>query len=100
QDVDHFSRQYVGYAQVKGEWRIAIQTSDGSDYSPERSDDEIWSFNDAPRHLRVKAIDKLPDLIEALVKTADATAERLKQKVEPAQELAAAVNALMNPKKK
>ena len=29
---------------------------------------EEWPFSDAPRHLRVKAVDKLPGLIEALVK--------------------------------
>jgi hypothetical protein len=67
---------------------------------PELSKDKIWPFNEAPRYLRVKAVDKLPDLIEAMVAATDATAERLRKKVEPARELATAVNALMNPKKK
>ena len=60
----------------------------------------ITVLSDAPRHLRVKAVDKLPDLIEALVKATDATASRLKKQVAPAQELAAAVNELINPKDK
>jgi len=95
-----FLRQYVGYAQVNGDWCIAIQTSQGQESHPEESNDDIWKFNESPLHLRVKAIDKLPDLVEALVKTADATADRLKKKVEPAQELADAVNTFLQSQKK
>ena len=51
--------------------------------------------------MRIKAIDKLPDLIEALVEATNATAKRLKEKVAPAEELAAAVKAfLITPKQK
>ena len=71
-----------------------------SENHPQESDDTTWPFNQAPGYLRVKAVDKLPDLIEALVKVSDATVERLKKKIEPAQELAMAVNALLHPKKK
>lgn len=91
-----FLRQYVGYAQVNGDWCIAIQTSQGQESRPEESHDDIWKFSESPLHLRIKAIDKLPDLVEALVKTADATADRLKKKVEPAQDLADAVNTFLH----
>ena len=90
----------VGYLRVKGEWCLAIQTSKGPEHSPEESIDEVWPFNEAPRYLRVQAVDKLPELIEALVEAADATAKRLKEKVAPAQELAAAINPAIHSKKK
>ena len=48
----------------------------------------------------IAAVDKLLDLIESLIEATDATARRLQKKVAPAQELAAAVSALVNPKKK
>lgn len=89
--------QEVGYSRVRGNWRLAIRTLAGNEDDPEPAIEE-WSFGDAPRYLRIKAVDKLPELIEALVKATDATTTRLKKKVVPAQELATAVNDLTNPK--
>ncbi len=98
-EYDYWS-QDVGYARVKGEWCLAIRTVSGNEGDPERESQEIWPFNEAPRYLRIKGVDKLPDLIEALIEATNATAKRLSEKVAPAQDLAAAVNALVNPKKK
>ena len=92
-------RHDVGYAQVKGVWCIAVKSGEGPD-DPEYWRETEWAFNEAPRHLRIKAVDKLPELMEALVEAAEATAKRMAQKVAPANELAAAVNALLpGPKK-
>ena len=93
---NHWSQE-VGYSRVRGNWRLAIRTLDGSEGDPEPAIEE-WPFGEAPRHLRIKAVDKLPELIEALVKATDATTTRLKKKVVPAQELATAVNELIHPK--
>ena len=62
---------------------------------PDEEIERTWRFDQAPQYLRVKAIDKLPDLIEDLVRTVDKTAERLRKKVGPAEELATAVTTLM-----
>ena len=91
--------QEVGYSRVRGTWRLAIRTLDGSEGDPEPAIEE-WPFGEAPRYLRIKAVDKLPELIEALVKATDATTNRLKKKVAPAQELATAVNGLIHPRGK
>ena len=102
-DGDLYWSQDVGYSRVRrvqGNWRLAIRTIEGPEHDPEMRSLEVWAFVDAPRHLRVKAVDKLPELVEALVKATDATASRLKKQVAPAQQLAAAVNDLVNPKNK
>lgn len=84
----------VGYSRVKRRWCLAIRTIEGREDAPEIAEEEVWPFNEAPRYLRVKAVDKLPELVEALVKATDSAAARLKKKVAPANELATAVNAL------
>ena len=96
-DVYNYWSQEVGYSRVRGTWRLAIRTVDGIEGDPDPAIEE-WPFGEAPRYLRVKAVDKLPELIEALVKATDATTTRLKKKVVPAQELATAVNELIKPK--
>ena len=96
---DHYWSQEVGHSRINRRWCLAIRTIEGPEHDPERMSLEEWPFSDAPRHLRAKAVDKLPDLIEALVKVTDATASRLKKKVAPAQEVASVVNELISPKK-
>lgn len=96
---DYWS-QDVGYSRVRGTWRLAIRTVEGREDDPGREFQEEWPFGEAPRHLRIKAVSRLPELIEALVKATDATTARLKKQVAPAQELATAVNELVKPKGK
>lgn len=99
-DGFNYWSQDVGYTLLSRKWRLAIRTVSGNEGDPEREDGDVWAFNDAPRYLRVKAVDKLPDLIEALVEATDAAAKRLTEKVAPAKEIAGTVNALLNSKKK
>ena len=96
---DYWSRD-VGYARVGRVWCLAIRTVNGDERFPDEEVQETWSFNEAPRYIQVRAVDKLPELIEALVEATDATAKRLRQKVAVAQDIAAAVNTLVTPKKK
>ena len=93
-DNDTFKRTYVGYSEHKRRWRIVVQTSEGRDSFPDESDDTTWTFEEAPQYLRVKAVDKLPELVEDLVASVDKTAERMKKKVGPAAEIAKAVQTL------
>ena len=95
-----FWRREVGYARIHRDWGLAIRMTEGHESCPDEADVEEWRFNEAPLYLRLKVVDKLPDLIEALVEAADATAKRLREKAVPALELANAVSALVGPKKK
>lgn len=96
---DYWSHD-VGYTSGRDGWFLAIRTVKGDERVPERETEDVWAFNDAPRWLRTKAVDKLPDLIEALVEATNAAAKRLAEKVASAQEIATAVDALLNPKNK
>lgn len=100
EEFDEYWSNDVGYARVKKEWCLAIRSRHGNHNFPDPAYEEVWPFNEAPRHLRAKAVDKLPDLLEAMVPATDATAGRLKEKVAPAKDLASAVSTLLGPKKK
>jgi hypothetical protein len=58
---------------VKGDWCLAIRTVSGNNADPEGETQEMWPLNEAPRYLRVKAVNRLPDLIKALVEATNAT---------------------------
>jgi hypothetical protein len=74
--------------------------TNGNVRHPEQDEVDIWFFNDAPRFIKTKAVDKLPDLIEGLVAVSDKTADKLLRKTPVAQEFAGAVSTLLDPKKK
>ena len=45
-------------------------------------DIQKWPFNDAPRHLRLQAVDKIPELLESLLKTAADMSDKMTQKAD------------------
>lgn len=97
---DNWSR-HVGYARIDGKWCIAISTEESLEWTEPGSEKvEEWPFAEAPRYLQPQAVEKLPELIEALVAATDAAAKRLEEKVAPAEELVQAVEPLAFPKKK
>src|SRR6266852_6315323 len=81
----------VGYAKVERKWGIAIRTRNGNHREVEDRESEAWLFNDAPRPLRIDAIDKIPDLMEKLIKAADKTTKKIDQKMADASKLADAL---------
>ena len=84
--------EQIGYAKVNGSWGIAIRTMEEYDQSPGDSPDpEEWAFNDAPRKLRLKAIDAIPRLLEKLAKDAEKFTKSVTEKAAEAQQLLSAV---------
>lgn len=63
----HKSKLGYGKNPATNKWGIYIETVDGHQYG----------FYDAPRYMQIKAIDHLPDLMEALATTADVTKEKV-----------------------
>lgn len=47
----------IGYAKLHGRWGLCLASSEGE-----------WHFNDAPRRLRLEAINSIPDLLAAMTK--------------------------------
>jgi prefoldin subunit 5 len=84
--------QDVGYAKIDGAWGIAIREKRGNHHVDEAYESSEWLLNDAPRPLRIDAVDKLPELIDKLVKNADKTARKIDEKLSQVKGLAACLN--------
>ncbi len=54
----------------------------------------MWAFNDAPRWMRIEAISKLPDLLEALLKQAVDMTQKIRKKTVQANELIEAISRI------
>ena len=87
----NYSSRYLGYAKVNNRWGIALRMVTGNNTTPEDATVEEWLFNDAPRALRIEAVEKLPDLFENLIKEADITIRKVKAQTLSARQLASAL---------
>jgi hypothetical protein len=87
----NYSSRYLGYAKVNNRWGIALRTVAGNNNQPEDATVEEWLFNDAPRALRIEAVEKLPDLFENLIKEADVAIRKVKAQTLSARQLAHAL---------
>ena len=86
---DSWSRD-LGYTRYGKDWYVALRTT-YSDVTEDDDNEDQWPFNEAPRWMRVEAIGKLPELIEALAKQADDTAEKIKRKNAEAKQFTEAI---------
>ncbi len=83
----------VGYTQLKDRWGIALRTREGNaNADPANDKEELWAFNDAPRWMRLEAVAKLPELLEALLKQAEDTTQKIRKKLSQANELVDAIS--------
>jgi hypothetical protein len=87
---DYWSRE-VGYAKIGNKWGIALRTVEGNLDYPEGDHGDSWLFNDAPRWLRVEGIEKIPDLLDDLIRNTERTTQTIKSKIDQANRLAAAI---------
>jgi hypothetical protein len=88
---DWWSRD-LGYTKVGNKWGLALKEVNGNMIPPEEESAEVWLFNEAPRWMRAEAVGKIPDLLEALVKQAEDTTKKIKEKTTQVHELAAAMS--------
>jgi prefoldin subunit 5 len=93
---DSFWSRDIGYAKVSNKWGISLRTIDGQCSDPDRSEIEEWLFNDAPRSLRLEAIDKIPELLEKLSMESVKTTKNIRAKLDEAQAVAEAVKGAAN----
>jgi hypothetical protein len=91
QETLDYSTEDLGYAKVRGKWGIALRTFSQNYHYPEDAEREEWPFNDAPRQLRLSAIEKIPELLEKLSEQAAQTTEEICCKVAETEELVTAV---------
>ncbi len=93
-DREYYWSRRIGYARVGRTWGLALSTVSGYYSSGDDEDKEEWLFNDAPRWMRVEAVDHIPDLLELLVKEANKITANLQKKAEKTRELASTVSTL------
>lgn len=80
----------IGYTKFGGRWGICLRHVEGDD-SHDEYRQEIWLFNDAPRALRLAAIDHIVGLLQKLTEEGAATTRKIREKLADAQEVAEAV---------
>jgi hypothetical protein len=80
----------VGWAKIGRTCGIALRESRGN-YHREDDVTNDYFFNDAPPSLRITAVDKLPELIDKLSRSAEKTARKLDEKTAVVEEIVAAL---------
>lgn len=88
---DWWSRD-IGYTKLRDKWGIALRKASGNYNFPDDDSAEEWTFNDAPRWMRAEAVAKIPDLLDALLKQAQDTTKKIKDRTEQAYQLAVAMS--------
>ena len=83
----------IGYARIGSKWGVAIRKVVENLSTGEDPDVTQWLFNDAPRRLRLDAIDNLPRLVDALTAVALTATAAIRKKSEQAAALVAALKA-------
>ena len=93
EDGFYWSRD-IGWAHIEKTWSIGIRKTEGSNRYDHHTE-EIWPFRDAPKWMCIEAVSKLPDLLETLNKRSKDTIDKLKARKRDADELAAAIEAVI-----
>jgi hypothetical protein len=88
----NYIKRDLGYAKVGGKWGISLRVVSGNHTTPDVSTVVEWLFNEAPRSLRIEAVEKLPDLFDSLVKEADAATRKIKSRTDRVQQLVSGMN--------
>lgn len=100
-DNMNFGYAQIGYCKFGGKWGIVIRSVSGNENSPESEDvDGPWLFNEAPRKLRILAIDKISELFEALAKDAADTTKQINEKLHESEELAKVISVRASSEEK
>jgi hypothetical protein len=90
-DGTQATEERIGYDKIGSRKGLAISVVDVDHVNAEESIKQQWLFNEAPRSMRIRAIDAVPELLDHLAKEAASTAERVKESAQVAVELAAAI---------
>jgi len=88
---NQFVTRYVGYDRVNAKWGISIRSCVRKTKPSDQIETSNWTLSEAPRWLRVIAIDRLPDLFEGLVGEADKQRVLIETRLAHARELASGV---------
>jgi hypothetical protein len=91
----HYWSRSIGYTKLKHQWGIALREASGHK-DDNIHNEQVWAFSKAPPWMVIESIAKLPDLFETLIERVNDTTEKLKARTKQANELVAAVNAVVD----
>jgi hypothetical protein len=94
-DPETYDDDQIGYCKIRGTWGISLRHIWGNAGWDDHNSDGPWLFNDAPRDLRLRSVDKIPDLIEALGKEASETIKQVHESTQRASALAGAIEQIV-----
>jgi hypothetical protein len=99
-DVDEnepglYDLDQIGYCKVNGSWGLAIRHIWGDESAQWEKEEGPWAFNDVPRELRLRAVDKISEVITELNRAAIQTTKRVQEKTERVLELAEAITQVV-----
>ena len=73
-----FESEELGYGRTgRKSWGLMLKKGGMDLQSPVSEEYDEWPFNDAPRELRIRAVQHIPDLLEALERASREMAEKL-----------------------
>lgn len=86
---------YLAYGKLNGKWGVLIERL-FQRYTDGFADTKAWHFKDAPRDQRLRAVDHIPSLLEALTRKSDEFTSKVAAKVDVAKRLTSALNQPRN----
>jgi len=84
----------LGYDKIGKNWCIGLRSYQQTEWDEEYIDFERWTFNEGPREVRIRAIDRLPDLIRELDSEASRITKRIADKLPVACDLATEIRVI------
>jgi hypothetical protein len=94
QDPQRYDCDQLGYSKVDGKWGIALRHIWGHEAFEAHDEDGPWLFKDAPREMRLRSVDKIPQLIQSLFEEASSATKKIQEKTKEVRELAAAISSV------
>lgn len=89
----NWEKEELGYTKIGSRWCLTLKAATGN-LSEGTDERQYWSFSDAPRQLRVRAVDHIPTLIERLCTEADKFVQELEPKVRDLTVITEALNSV------
>ena len=93
------SGEKLGYARIGSRWGMALRTYEGVRGDPNPPDETFSAFADAPRQLRIRAVEHIPKLLDQLSTEAEAMIANLSPKLDEIGELTSALRTTTEVKK-
>ena len=94
-----FWSEELGYSRIGRKWGLALRRIEG-DYQLEEFEKlEEWPFNEAPRDLRISAIEKIPKLLKKLDQEAKETVEEISESIDVAVPIVKVIEESAHPQR-